>query len=272
MYRFLVVLLALLPLTHAVAGDYARCLLDALPGSSNDIVARASINSCLAKHPRGLEGVNRGSGLSIFGLGYSNPNECVIGEAKSTQSNFAATHIRIACARLYSERDKPRVLERIAQKAQALTRSYTQSLIQSPASAEAEPPAILPTSREQPATLKSATPENKTEEDLHYEKIYQAHPDADEIYDNAGFQDWVGLHPARKQVLDDGTTQEIIRLFSDYKAFRESSLGAALAKPFSQKNEVFRPAGENCEFKSIMTNADYAACGITPPNQSGRAL
>lgn len=98
-------LLTALASTHANAGNYAECLLDKLPGASNQVVTTATVRICSKKYPAMFQGVKYGTGLSIFGFGYSNPDECTADKAKDTQSHSAAALIRSACMRLYTKEE-----------------------------------------------------------------------------------------------------------------------------------------------------------------------
>lgn len=99
-------LLTALASTNANAGNYAECLLDKLPGTSSSIATVASINACAKKYPDRLDGVKYGAGLSLFGFGYSSPDECAADKAKNTPNNQAAAQIMQACIRLYTK-EKP---------------------------------------------------------------------------------------------------------------------------------------------------------------------
>ena len=104
-------LLTALASTHANAGNYAECLLDKLPGASNQIVTSATVRVCSKKYPAMFYGVEYGAGLSVFGFGYSNPDECTADKAKNTQSHSAAALIRSACMRLYTKEDPAKTTE-----------------------------------------------------------------------------------------------------------------------------------------------------------------
>lgn len=51
----------------------------------------------------------------------------------------------------------------------------------------------------------------------HYRRIYAAHPDADAIHDSPAFQAWVSRYPTYQHIVAQGTTQEIIEMFTAYK-------------------------------------------------------
>lgn len=56
----------------------------------------------------------------------------------------------------------------------------------------------------------------------HLQAIYEAHPDADSIVESKELADWMGSQPsfvqqAMQQVLQEGSTQEVIELFDQFK-------------------------------------------------------
>ena len=72
-----------------------------------------------------------------------------------------------------------------------------------------------------------AEPKYDQAEKLHYEAIYQAHPDADKIMESPEFEDWLQGKPAGEQddvsrVLNEGTAAEVIYVFSNFKQDLES--------------------------------------------------
>lgn len=92
--------LLLLPFGSAVAGNYATCLLDKLPGLQNDQAAAAAIQVCRSSYPGGLERIPQGEGRGFFG--YESGAECALEKAGDTRSSTAAYQIRLACDRLYN--------------------------------------------------------------------------------------------------------------------------------------------------------------------------
>lgn len=97
----------------------------------------------------------------------------------------------------------------------------------------------------------------------HFAAIRQAHPDADSLVDDRYFLAWIASQPSEKgtyyrRVLESGTAEEVIGLFSAYKAYvRQATVGQG-SNPVSSQNL-------DCEFKPVMTDSDYRACGLTPP-------
>ena len=58
--------------------------------------------------------------------------------------------------------------------------------------------------------------------ELHFEAIYQAHPDADKVMESPEFESWLQGKPAEEQddvarILNEGTAAEVIYVFSTFK-------------------------------------------------------
>ena len=71
----------------------------------------------------------------------------------------------------------------------------------------------------------------KSAAEAHYQAIYSAHPDADSIAESKELSDWIAKQPtfartAYAQALQQGTTQEVIELFT---AFKEATGKAQVA-------------------------------------------
>lgn len=78
------------------------------------------------------------------------------------------------------------------------------------------------------------TPLQRTQQknalDSHYEAIYEKHPDADSIAESKELDDWINAQPSFvrdgcRAVLESGTTQQVIELFTTFKASREAQPG-----------------------------------------------
>ena len=62
----------------------------------------------------------------------------------------------------------------------------------------------------------------KTAEQLHFEAIQSKHPDVDSLVESQELQSWIAAHPsfvqpAMRQVLEQGTAQQVIELFDNFK-------------------------------------------------------
>ncbi|MFZ3040679.1 MAG: hypothetical protein WA108_02635 [Thiobacillus sp.] len=94
-------LAALLFSTSAVAGNYATCILDRMPGTQNDAVANSVMRLCYQQYPDGHSTTPQGAGRGWFG--YASGAECTAKKAAGTPNNRAARLILIACNRLYNK-------------------------------------------------------------------------------------------------------------------------------------------------------------------------
>lgn len=86
---------------NAMAGNFADCILDKMPGSANGATHAAVFRACAEKYPEKYFGIERGSGRGLFG--FKDENECTIKKAQNTTFQYSAGAIGIACACLYKE-------------------------------------------------------------------------------------------------------------------------------------------------------------------------
>lgn len=99
----------------ALAGNYATCLLDNLPGVANDSASVAAIRLCIGKYPGGFTGVKKGSGRGLFS--FDSGAECALKKGGSTSSQHAGRMIAAACNTLYDLPElRPEQFERSAAK------------------------------------------------------------------------------------------------------------------------------------------------------------
>lgn len=139
----------------------------------------------------------------------------------------------------------------------------------------------------QASTDSSPATDAATNEHLH--RIYAAHPDADAIFASADFVAWMARYPAYQRIAAEGTTQEVIEMFTAYKNQRqpylyESNAPKSAENPKTTANSDRQPligkfgnqAPQNvlskhgqttCVFRPVMSDADYRACGISPPSR-----
>ena len=113
-----------------------------------------------------------------------------------------------------------------------------------------------------PSTISSAHKPTLSAEDIHYRKIYAAHPDADAVFDGPAFKSWLSGSSDRQRIIDSGTTDEIIGLFNAYKAQQATQRTTPVPAATRPRNPY-----PDCVIRQTMTDADYAACGITPPSR-----
>ena len=80
-------------------------------------------------------------------------------------------------------------------------------------------------------------PSAPSAQEVHMQKIYAAHPDANEIYRSAEFGRWLIRTPKFKKVPTDGTTQEVIDMFSAFKR-RSKVENQRLDQEIDRRNEA----------------------------------
>lgn len=68
-----------------------------------------------------------------------------------------------------------------------------------------------------PAAPVATQPPAPSAQEEHFQKIYAAHPDADAIFTSIGFQDWLSQNPKYQRVPKEGSTQEVIAMFTEFK-------------------------------------------------------
>lgn len=99
--KLLAVVSALLLSCAALAGNYADCILDKMPGSENEAVTAAVVSTCIQENPNGFYEIEKGDGRGLFG--YKNANACVLKKARDTRYPRAAGLISASCRCLYDE-------------------------------------------------------------------------------------------------------------------------------------------------------------------------
>ena len=99
----LALLSILLAAAPAMAGNFATCLLDKMPGSVNGATHAAIYRTCANEFPEKFTSIARGSGRGLFG--FKDENACIIKKAKDTTFQYSAGAISIACHCLYKKPD-----------------------------------------------------------------------------------------------------------------------------------------------------------------------
>lgn len=127
--------------------------------------------------------------------------------------------------------------------------------------------------------LKATQAKSATE--AHYQAIYAAHPDADSIAESKELTDWIAKQPtfartAYAQALQQGTTQEVIELFSAFKdstgrtqaspekpdvaAAAKAAIAGAKAKPPTSLSEI--PAGTPAAHDEATAMLEMSSAGL----------
>lgn len=216
----------------AMADNYATCLLDKLPGVQNEAATISAVRLCQADYPGGLTNVAQGAGRGLF-ASYDSGDECAFEKAKDTRDRRAAQLIGSACLRLYNNPPKP-----------------------------IRPVKLFEDLKAQKNPV--AAPLKPSQADIHFAEIYAAHPDADSVVRSEPFISWASSSPDRNRVREEGTADEVIALLSEFKSL-ELSRQPNRHVNLNRKNPEQRHA--SCQIKQTMTDADYLACGISPPTK-----
>ena len=94
-------LAALLLSGNAIAGNFAECILDKMPGVSNTPAVYAVNKTCGDKYPERYMEIKQGSALGW--LGFETAEACTIKKSRDTSHQGAAGSIARACRCLYQE-------------------------------------------------------------------------------------------------------------------------------------------------------------------------
>lgn len=86
-------------ISPATAANYAECILDKMPGTSNAATNAAVVQTCTQKYPTRYASIEKGSGRGFFA--FKDGNACTIKKAASTSFQWAGTSIATACRCLY---------------------------------------------------------------------------------------------------------------------------------------------------------------------------
>lgn len=71
----------------------------------------------------------------------------------------------------------------------------------------------------------------------HFQRIYAAHPDADEVFTSHDFPLWIARNTKYVDVPTSGTTDQVIEMFSAFKRWRKADNGR-LAAETARRNEA----------------------------------
>lgn len=134
-------------------------------------------------------------------------------------------------------------------------------------SSKASAPIIAPEIPKKPQApageaISPSTQPSLSAEEIHSQKIYAAHPDAASISEDPAFWEWASKDSETNRIAENGTADEVIALFRAYKSHRANQRTATLPIAIAPINQY-----PDCVIRPTMTDADYRACGITPPGQ-----
>lgn len=89
----------------AMAENFADCILDKMPGTSNRSAALAVFKSCATDHPEKYAAIEKGSGSGWFG--FKDQEACIIKKSRDTVQQNAVFMIAAACRCLYGKPELP---------------------------------------------------------------------------------------------------------------------------------------------------------------------
>jgi len=195
-------------MSQAAAGNFAECILDKMPGSSNFATNTAVFLACGQEYPNRYLEIRRGSGRGL--LGFKDGNACTIKKAAGTTFPASAGAIAVACRCLY---DEP-----------PYSTNKSALMCESPPVAA---PALAPAATPLPEVPPPPPAIEKSAEQQHYDAIYAVHPDARSIAESPHFSKWISGQGKRwAEVFDKGTAGQVIAMFNAYKADEQKRVRA----------------------------------------------
>lgn len=171
---------------QAQAANFATCVVENMAGVKNAMAYTAALNICSQRFPDKFYEIRRGSARGL--LNNTSPDQCTLEKTKDTAWQPAAALIKQSCDCLYTKSNSSTdMCMRYRLPAEILGQHTYQN------------------------------DEQLLNVETHYRKIYAAHPDADALFASKSFQAWWVNDKAKTKILTSGTTQQIIRLMSEYK-------------------------------------------------------
>lgn len=108
----------------------------------------------------------------------------------------------------------------------------------------------------------------------HFAAIKAVHPDVFKIDEDPQFLKWINSQPISirneyTRIRNEGTASEVIKLIDNYKDYKRRSNYTKSIKSTplitNQKPMPMYKPSRKCDFKPIMADEDYYACGLSPP-------
>jgi hypothetical protein len=99
---YLVMIAIITGCTFKKPSNYAECILEDMPGTSNESVRYSIHRQCSSKFPNLYDEIKQGEGLG-FNSSFKNRDECVIAKNKNTVNQNATININLACSCLYEK-------------------------------------------------------------------------------------------------------------------------------------------------------------------------
>jgi uncharacterized RDD family membrane protein YckC len=110
----------------------------------------------------------------------------------------------------------------------------------------------------------------QSEIDAHFEKIKAAYPDYEKVTSGRQFSAWIESQPQEtksrfEKIRESGTADEVIALLNAYEHYVINSVNKTKKHNSGSDNPKLQRQQNNCLYKPIMSDADYANCGLSPP-------
>lgn len=99
---YLVMITIVTGCTFKNPSNFAECILEDMPGTSNESVRNSVHRQCSSKFPSRYDEIKQGDGLG-FRSDFKNRDECVIKKNKNTLNQNASININLACYCLYEK-------------------------------------------------------------------------------------------------------------------------------------------------------------------------
>ncbi len=142
-------------------------------------------------------------------------------------------------------------------------------------SAPAPAPAPAPATGQWQQPQAQGTPSDADLEKRYQDYLYARVPDANKLIVDPRFLPWVNKSPMRQRYYEKGTASEAVQLLNDFKLYLASlpqnapvTQAAPEGRTYQTPAEIMGISDGACEFRQVMTDEDYRACGITPPGSN----
>ena len=99
---YLIIITVITGCTFKEPSNFAECILENMPGVSNESARSAVHRQCKKQYPNKLKEIKQGSGLG-FNSTFKSRDECVIEKNRNTLNKNAAININLACYCLYEK-------------------------------------------------------------------------------------------------------------------------------------------------------------------------
>lgn len=95
----------------------------------------------------------------------------------------------------------------------------------------------FPQNAAQTEPAQQTAPAQPSAQELHLQRIYAAHPDADALFTSQDFKHWIVRNAAYRDIPTSGTTEQVIEMFSAFRRWRQAE-NQRLAAENARKNDA----------------------------------